>query len=113
MKKNLLYQFLLFSFTFIFATSIHCDAQKEAHESKKSNTFILFPRKRTTRVVINNPNDLPPGQAKKIYGTKSAKPFAPGQRKKHYRNSWPNYQQHERGDHDEEHGNKKEKHDHD
>jgi hypothetical protein len=26
---------------------------------------------------------LPPGQAKKIYGTKSAKPFAPGQQKKH------------------------------
>ncbi len=25
---------------------------------------------------------LPPGQAKKIHGTKSAKPFAPGQRKK-------------------------------
>lgn len=25
---------------------------------------------------------LPPGQAKKIYGTKSAKPFAPGQRNK-------------------------------
>lgn len=27
-------------------------------------------------------NGLPPGKAKKIYGTKSAKPFAPGQRKK-------------------------------
>ena len=25
---------------------------------------------------------LPPGQAKKVYGTKSAKPFAPGQQKK-------------------------------
>ncbi|WP_188504119.1 quinol oxidase subunit 4 [Parapedobacter pyrenivorans] len=25
---------------------------------------------------------LPPGQAKKIFGTKSAKPFAPGQQKK-------------------------------
>jgi hypothetical protein len=25
---------------------------------------------------------VPPGQAKKAYGTKSAKPFAPGQRKK-------------------------------
>lgn len=25
---------------------------------------------------------LPPGKAKKIYGTKSAKPFAPGQQKK-------------------------------
>lgn len=26
---------------------------------------------------------LPPGQAKKITGSKSAKPFAPGQQKKH------------------------------
>lgn len=26
---------------------------------------------------------LPPGKAKKIFGTKSAKPFAPGQQKKH------------------------------
>ncbi|MFA6151903.1 MAG: hypothetical protein WC716_11325 [Chitinophagaceae bacterium] len=26
---------------------------------------------------------LPPGHAKKAYGTKSAKPFAPGQQKKH------------------------------
>ncbi|WP_332735597.1 hypothetical protein [Flavihumibacter sp.] len=25
---------------------------------------------------------MPPGHAKKVYGTKSAKPFAPGQRKK-------------------------------
>jgi len=25
---------------------------------------------------------MPPGKAKKIYGTKSAKPFAPGQQKK-------------------------------
>lgn len=27
---------------------------------------------------------MPPGQAKKKYGTKSAKPFAPGQQKKHH-----------------------------
>jgi hypothetical protein len=27
--------------------------------------------------------NLPPGQAKKVYGTQSAKPFAPGQQKKH------------------------------
>lgn len=27
-------------------------------------------------------NGLPPGKAKKIFGTKSAKPFAPGQQKK-------------------------------
>lgn len=30
-----------------------------------------------------NPKNLPPGQAKKIYGGKSAKPYAPGQRKKY------------------------------
>lgn len=30
--------------------------------------------------------NLPPGQAKKIYGHKSAKAFAPGQQKKHYNN---------------------------
>lgn len=28
---------------------------------------------------------MPPGQAKKYYGTKSARSFAPGQQKKHYR----------------------------
>lgn len=31
-----------------------------------------------------NGNRIPPGQAKKIYGTKSAKPFAPGQQKKRH-----------------------------
>ncbi len=29
-----------------------------------------------------NGKPLPPGQAKKVYGTQSAKPFAPGQQKK-------------------------------
>ncbi|WP_312075973.1 hypothetical protein [Chryseobacterium sp.] len=29
----------------------------------------------------SNGKSIPPGQAKKIYGTKSAKPFAPGQNK--------------------------------
>ncbi|QEH39846.1 quinol oxidase subunit 4 [Chitinophaga sp. XS-30] len=29
-------------------------------------------------------NRIPPGQAKKMYGTKSAKPFAPGQQKKQH-----------------------------
>jgi len=30
-----------------------------------------------------HPSNLPPGQAKKIYGAKSARDFAPGQQKKH------------------------------
>ena len=36
----------------------------------------------TVRFPGRNPNGLPPGQAKKKYGTQSAKPFAPGQQKK-------------------------------
>jgi len=31
-----------------------------------------------------NPHGLPPGQAKKVAGSQSAKPFAPGQQKKNY-----------------------------
>ncbi len=31
------------------------------------------------------PNHLPPGQAKKVYGNKSARVYAPGQRKKYKR----------------------------
>jgi hypothetical protein len=34
--------------------------------------------------TTGNPHGIPPGQQKKIYGTKSAKPFAPGQQKKAY-----------------------------
>jgi hypothetical protein len=36
----------------------------------------------TTRTAGNS-GKVPPGQAKKASGSKSAKPFAPGQRKKH------------------------------
>ncbi|UPK72194.1 hypothetical protein [Chitinophaga filiformis] len=31
-----------------------------------------------------NPHGLPPGQAKKLTGSKSARPYAPGQQKKRY-----------------------------
>ena len=36
-----------------------------------------------------NPQNLPPGQAKKIYGGKSAKVYAPGQRKKYGYHRYP------------------------
>ncbi|WP_333851956.1 hypothetical protein [Epilithonimonas sp.] len=35
----------------------------------------------TTGAKTVSGKSIPPGQAKKIYGTKSAKPFAPGQNK--------------------------------
>jgi hypothetical protein len=36
-------------------------------------------------IVVNHPHHghVPPGQAKKMTGSKSAKPYAPGQQKKH------------------------------
>lgn len=36
-----------------------------------------------------NPGNLPPGQAKKVYGGKSAKIYAPGQRKKYAYRQYP------------------------
>ena len=35
----------------------------------------------TVIIVDDRPQNLPPGQMKKVYGTKSAKVFAPGQQK--------------------------------
>ncbi|MFC0773193.1 hypothetical protein [Terrimonas alba] len=56
--------FLLFSFTLI---AMACTRRVVVH-------------KRTTVV-----KPMPPGHAKKVYGSQSAKPYAPGQRKKRVR----------------------------
>ena len=39
------------------------------------------------RRIRRHRTNLPPGQAKKLYGAKSAREFAPGQQKKRY-NNW-------------------------
>jgi len=46
--------------------------------------YTDYPQYPNDYPVYNDPNtdNLPPGQAKKRYGGKSAKPYAPGQRKK-------------------------------
>lgn len=44
--------------------------------------ILLFSSCYTTRIAGNS-GKVPPGQAKKATGSKSAKPFAPGQQKKH------------------------------
>ena len=38
----------------------------------------------THKTVVVKPGKVPPGQAKKMTGSKSAKPFAPGQQKKRH-----------------------------
>ncbi len=51
--------------------------------------FALFATGCTRRTVVHKRTvvvkPLPPGQAKKLTGSKSAKPYAPGQRKKKMR----------------------------
>jgi hypothetical protein len=46
---------------------------------------ISFSACKTTNVYVikKHPHGMPPGQAKKISGDKSAKKHAPGQKKKH------------------------------
>jgi len=46
-----------------------------------SLTIVSCEVRSTTHVNTSKSKPIPPGQAKKIYGTKSAKPFAPGQNK--------------------------------
>jgi hypothetical protein len=54
----------------------------------KPRVSVIQPAPRPTPVIVAAPRRhhsrgwIPPGQAKKMYGTKSAKPFAPGQQKK-------------------------------
>src|SRR4030095_3805859 len=62
--------------------------------SSRSTSGRQYPRNaptetptKTTTVYVDGGN-LPPGQAKKVYGSKSAKAYAPGQRKK-YANRYP------------------------
>lgn len=40
-------------------------------------------------VYYPTPHSLPPGQAKKVYGGRSARPYAPGQRKKYGYSRYP------------------------
>ena len=64
--------------------------------SNRPTTGRQYPRNPTpqtetptkTYPVIVDAGNLPPGQAKKVYGSQSAKPYAPGQRKK-YANRYP------------------------
>ena len=64
--------------------------------NSRSTTGRQYPRNPTpptetptkTYPLIVNRTSLPPGQAKKVYGSQSAKPYAPGQTKK-YANRHP------------------------
>jgi len=68
--KNLLRVTVFFSSIILLAS---------CRSSRK--TVVIRPAPSRT-VVVQQPQPMPPGQAKKVYGSKSARPFAPGQQKK-------------------------------
>ncbi|HEV8272041.1 MAG TPA: hypothetical protein VGQ04_12100 [Chitinophagaceae bacterium] len=78
-----------FSLLLILVITVSC-------RSNRSTTGRQYPRNSThptetptkTETVYVDGGNLPPGQAKKIYGDQSAKAYAPGQRKK-YENQYP------------------------
>ncbi len=81
-------------------------------DDRKSNPNIFFPnrkrtspvtRKRTYPVYSGNRHNLPPGQAKKIYGDRSARDYSPGHQKKN-KNFINRNKENEQGDNDD-HGN--------
>lgn len=118
---------------FLLITSFTAFAQKKSvydvipgsgpKKTTSSENMVIFrkteSRRNTYPVYTTRRNDLPPGQAKKIYGG-SAKDYAPGQVKKHHGDDWnEEHNKKEHGDgwneeHDKNgHGEEHDKKDHD
>ncbi|MGN6194407.1 MAG: hypothetical protein ACTHOB_05680 [Ginsengibacter sp.] len=76
-------------------------------KTQTSKNVVIFrskkneSRRNTYPVYTTRRKNLPPGQAKKIYGG-SATDYAPGQVKKHYDNGWKD--EHGKKEHGEKHG---------
>lgn len=105
---------------FLLITSFTAFAQKKSvydvipgsgpKKTTSSKNTVIFrktdSRRNTYPVYTMGRRNLPPGQAKKIYGG-SAKDYAPGQLKKHHSDDW-NEEHDNKG-----HGGKHDKKDHD
>src|SRR5687767_5152237 len=85
MKNTIVLQAL--SLLLILVIAVSC-------RNSRSTTGRQYPRNPPTETptqtypVYADGGNLPPGQAKKIYGSQSAKAYAPGQQKK-YANRYP------------------------
>ncbi len=79
----------LFHFALIIATAVlfsSCSNSNQTGRSPFPQSQPPFPRSEPKVVIVEQPQHrLPPGQAKKIYGSKCAKYYAKGWCKKHNR----------------------------
>ncbi len=112
MKEKLLRYLLLSALVFGFVLNSNTTEAQiviSPKHQKKSSPVIFFPRKAKP---VKHRRNLPPGQEKKLYGEKSAKRFAPGQRKKDHYNKSPYYnRENEKEKHENHKGNRKHKDD--
>ncbi len=86
MKTTKVLQAISLFLIFVIAVSCRSNRSTTGRQYPRNPTPTETPTK-TTPVYVEASN-LPPGQAKKIYGSQSAKAYAPGQQKK-YANRYP------------------------
>lgn len=74
----------ILSLLIILVVAVSCRSGRSSTGRQYPRTVPAeTPTKTETVVVYSDGGNLPPGQAKKVYGSKSAKAYAPGQRKKY------------------------------
>lgn len=85
MKRNKFPKLLFFVFFIAFAGGIN---ESAAAHQKQSNHEVIFPTKKNPSskrknypVWTKKQHNLPPGQAKKVYGDRSARDYSPGHQK--------------------------------
>jgi len=68
----------------ILIIAVSCRSSRPVYEERyPPREYPSYPPPPPPPVYYPNPQNLPPGQAKKIYGSRSARPYAPGQQKKY------------------------------
>ena len=73
----------------ILIIAVSCRSSRPVYEERyPPREYPSYPPPPPT-VYYPNPQSLPPGQAKKVYGSRSARPYAPGQRKKYGYHRYP------------------------
>lgn len=82
MKTTKILQAVCLLLIFVIAVSCRSNRSTTGKQYPRNPTYPTETPTKAYPVVVNGGN-LPPGQAKKIYGGQSAKAYAPGQRKKY------------------------------
>jgi hypothetical protein len=73
----------------ILIVAVSCRSSRPVYEGRYPSREYPSYTPPPPPVYYPAPQSLPPGQAKKVYGGRSARPYAPGQRKKYGYSRYP------------------------